>query len=60
MGKQIAKCFTKCSGKKEDDLEMVNDGNGELYQEETKEEKRRREQEDRAYRSLNHYDDYRV
>ena len=57
VGKQIAKCFTKCCGKEKTDLDpdMADDRGPEW---ETNEERKRREQEDKAYRNLNEYECY--
>ncbi len=59
VGKQIAKCFYKCTGKGEGDDEAMKttNGNGIEY-DETKDERKRREQEDRAYEALHQRDSY--
>ncbi len=60
VGKQIAKCFYKCTGKGEGDDEAMKTTNGidAGGYEETKDERKRREQEDRAYEALQQRDSY--
>ena len=62
MGRQIAKCFNKCTGKGEDEVKGGYESGEKLAYEnggqEPMAERRRREEEDRAYRDLNQYDSY--